>query len=129
MPVTCRLCDGSAVVVPVPVDEKFSVMVPVSIPATLPTIMLIFSTRVLYPAYAGGPDYLGWGFKADQEIAGAIMGAGVTVLIWILVAYNFFAWWAEEQRDEGSALPALPDNLTWADVEQRMASTPAPPRS
>jgi putative membrane protein len=88
-----------------------------SIPATLPTIMLIFSTHVLYTAYAGGPEYLGWGFKADQEMAGAIMGAAVMVEIWILVAYNFFAWWAEEQREDAGVLP---DDLTWADVEARL---------
>ncbi len=98
-----------------------------SIPATLPTIMLIFSTHVLYPAYAGGPEYLGWGFKADQEMAGAIMGAGVTLEIWILAAYHFFAWWAEEQRADAAASP-LPADLTWAEVERRLAEAPAPPR-
>jgi putative membrane protein len=72
----------------------------VSIPATGPTIMLIFSTHVLYSAYAGGPQYLGWGFKADQEWAGAIMGAGVQIEVWVLAAYHFFAWWEEEQREE-----------------------------
>ena len=96
-----------------------------SIPATLPTMMLIFSTHVLYPAYAGGPQYLGWGFKADQEMAGAIMGAVVTLVIWILATYHFFAWWAEEQREE-EAVASLTADLTWADVEHRLAEAPAP---
>jgi cytochrome c oxidase assembly factor CtaG len=102
-----------------------------SIPATLPTMMLIFSTHVLYTAYAGGPEYLGWGFKVDQEVAGAIMGVGVTVEVWILAAYHFFGWWAEEQRAEREerAVPIepLPAGLTWADVEQQLAETTAPP--
>jgi putative membrane protein len=115
-----------------------------SIPATLPTMMLIFATHNLYPAYAGGPQYLGWGFKTDQEIAGAIMGTMVTLEIWILAAYTFFAWWAEEQREDEQAVPAvpaeqasgarpaeptagaLPDGLTWADVEQQLAHVPPP---
>jgi putative membrane protein len=101
-----------------------------SIPATLPTIMLIFSTHVLYTAYSGGPEYLGWGFKTDQEIAGAIMGAGVTLEIWILAAYHFFGWWAEEQREdeaERARVQPLPAELTWADVEERLARAPSPP--
>jgi len=114
-----------------------------SIPATLPTMMLIFATHPLYPAYAGGPQYLGWGFKTDQEIAGAIMGTVVTLEIWLLAAYQFFAWWAEEQREEEQAASspaqppvaslsaqeagaALPDGLTWADVEPQLARVPPP---
>jgi len=97
-----------------------------SIPATLPTLMLIFATHVLFSAYTGGPQYLGWGFKADQEMAGAIMGAGVTLEVWILVAYNFFGWWGEEQRADALAdVRPLPAELTWADVEERLS--PAPP--
>jgi putative membrane protein len=85
----------------------------VSIPATLPTIMLIFSTHVLYSAYAGGPEYLGWSFKADQEMAGAIMGAVVQVEVWVLATYHFFAWWAEEQRDDRQMAGQAPwDDLT-----------------
>jgi len=97
-----------------------------SIPATLPTIMLIFSTHVLYSAYAGGPEYLGWGFKADQEMAGAIMGAVVMVEIWVLAAYHFFAWWEEEQREDAGVLP---DDLTWADVEARLTREISPGRT
>jgi putative membrane protein len=68
-----------------------------SIPSTLPTIMLIFTTHVLYPAYAGAPQYLGWSNKSDQEMAGAIMGAVVAAYVWALATYHFFAWWGEEQ--------------------------------
>ena len=82
-----------------------------SIPATLPTIMLIFSTHILYSAYAGGPQYLGWSNKADQEMAGAIMGTFVSFDIWVLVAYHFFAWYGEERRLEGT-VEGLPDDLT-----------------
>jgi putative membrane protein len=90
-----------------------------SIPATLPTIMLIFTTHVLYTAYAGGPQYLGWSNKADQELAGTVMGAVVTGYVWVLATYNFFAWYAEERRLEGSVI-GLPDDLTWADVERSL---------
>jgi putative membrane protein len=84
----------------------------VSVPATLPTVMLIFSAHVLYSAYSAGPEYLGWGFKADQEMAGAIMGAVVQLGVWVLAAYNFFAWWAEEQREEQQ----LSGRAEWGDV-------------
>lgn len=86
-----------------------------SIPSTLPTIMLIFTTHVLYSAYAGWPAYLGWSNKSDQEMAGAIMGGFVAVYVWALAAYQFFAWWGEEQRADH-----LPEDLTWADVERAL---------
>ena len=90
-----------------------------SIPATLPTIMMIFTTHVLYGAYAGRPDYLGWSNKSDQEMAGAILGGFVAAYIWVLVTYHFFAWYAEEQRLEKMG-DALPDDLVWADIEHEM---------
>jgi putative membrane protein len=97
-------------------------MFAISVPATLPTIMLIFSTHVLYSAYAGGPEYLGWGFKADQEAAGAIMGAAVQIEVWVLAAYHFFAWWEEEQREERH----LAGKAQWDDVRPAPAPLPSP---
>jgi putative membrane protein len=91
-----------------------------SIPATLPTMMLIFTTHVLYSSYAGWPQYLGWSNKVDQEMAGAIMGGVVAIYVWVLAAYHFFAWYAEEQRLEAMA-DKLPDDLTWADVEPHLS--------
>lgn len=91
-----------------------------SIPATLPTIMLIFTTHVLYTAYIGGPQYLGWSNKTDQEMAGAIMGTFVSGYIWCVVTYHFFAWYAEERRLEGT-VGVLADDLTWADVERELS--------
>jgi putative membrane protein len=90
-----------------------------SIPTTLPTMMLIFTTHVLYSAYAGWPQYLGWSNKVDQELAGAIMGVVVNGFVWCLAGYEFFKWWDDEQRlDPSPDVTALPDDLTWADVEQ-----------
>lgn len=91
-----------------------------SIPATLPTIMMIFTTHVLYSAYAGWPQYLGWSNKSDQEMAGSVMGAFVAVYVWALAAYHFFAWWGEEQRLERMQT-TLPSDLTWDDVERALA--------
>ena len=93
-----------------------------SIPATLPTIMMIFTTHVLYSAYAGGPQYLGWSNKTDQEMAGAVLGGVVSAYTWILATYYFFSWYAAEQRLEGrSGGAVLPDDLTWADVERELS--------
>jgi len=99
----------------------------VSIPATLPTIMLIFSTHVLYTAYTGGPEYLGWGFKADQEAAGAIMGAGVQLEVWVLAAYNFFAWWEEEQREERQLAGSGEVRWDGLGVPSPTSASPSPP--
>jgi putative membrane protein len=90
-----------------------------SIPSTLPTIMLIFTTHVLYSAYAGGPQYLGWSNKVDQELAGTIMGGVVTLYVWVLATYHFFAWYGEEQKLEAMG-DRLPEVLTWADVEPHL---------
>jgi cytochrome c oxidase assembly factor CtaG len=94
-----------------------------AIPTTLPTMMLIFTTHVLYSAYAGWPQYLGWSNKADQEMAGAIMGGFVTFGVWVLAAYQFFTWYAEEQALEKSER-TLPDDLTWDDVQAELAKPP-----
>lgn len=76
-----------------------------SVPSTLPTLWLIFSTGVIYASYAGGPEYLGFSVIADQDWAGAVMGALGMGLVWVLVAYHFFAWYGEEQRAEAVGLP------------------------
>jgi len=84
----------------------------VTIPSLPLTMMLIFSTHVLYTAYTGGPEYLGWSYKADQEMAGAIMGAAVQIEVWVLAAYHFFAWWEEEQREARQ----LDGQAVWDDI-------------
>ena len=94
-----------------------------SIPSTLPTIMLIYAAPGLYSAYNGGPQYLGWSMTADQDMAGVIMGVAVTLMIWVLAAYHFFAWYAEESAaDQVPRLERLPSDLTWADVERELGA-------
>ena len=56
-------------------------------------------------------------------MAGAIMGGFVTLDIWVLAAYQFFAWYAEEQALEKSER-TLPDDLTWDDVQAELARPP-----
>ena len=44
------------------------------------------------------------------------MGALTPLLLWAIMGYLFFAWYADEQRREN-----LPDQLTWTDVEREFA--------
>lgn len=65
-----------------------------------PTLWLIFSTTPLYKAYLPGLAYLGWSPTGDQEVAGSLMGAVTPLLLWAIMTYLFFTWFAEERRHD-----------------------------
>jgi putative membrane protein len=68
-----------------------------SIAPVPPTLWLIYSQTVLYKDYLPGLAYLGWSPTGDQEVAGSLMGAVTPLVLWGIMAYLFFAWYAEEQ--------------------------------
>jgi len=86
----------------------------------LPTLYLIFARDALYKAYLPGLAWLGWSATGDQEIAGSLMGAVQPLVLWVLAAYVFFSWYADEARLDPTSLP---DRLTWDDVERQLAAS------
>jgi putative membrane protein len=117
---------------------------------TIPASFLTLSTGVVYKAYAGRPELLGFSTISDQQVAGAIMKLGGGAILWGIMGYTFFKWVAEEQRRDrvereaeraakaagangsapAEAHPAgegLPATLTWDDVARELERVPPPP--
>ena len=110
----------------------------------VPGAFLVFSSGVVYNAYVGRPELLGFSAISDQQTAGAIMKIGGGAVLWGILVYTFFKWVGEEQRrDEAErvarrarALAAasspqgdmLPETLTWDDVARELERVP-PPRA
>jgi putative membrane protein len=92
-----------------------------SIVPTVPASFLTFSTGVVYKAYVGRPELLGFSAISDQQVAGVIMKIGGGAILWGLAGYTFFKWYAEEQ-----ARDAVPDTLTWDDVARELERTTPP---
>jgi putative membrane protein len=92
-----------------------------SIVPTVPASFLTFSTGVVYKAYVGRPELLGFSAISDQQVAGVIMKIGGGAVLWGLAGYTFFKWFAAEQaRDH------VPDTLTWDDVARELERTSPP---
>ena len=101
---------------------------------TVPGAFLVFSSGVVYKAYVGRPELLGFSAISDQQTAGAIMKIGGGAILWGILVYTFFKWVGEEQRrDENerrtrraAATEHLPDALTWDDVARELERVPPP---
>jgi putative membrane protein len=121
----------SAAVMWLPICHRLPELRPMSAPVRMvylfgqsllpnvPSIFLAFAETPLYEWYATAPRITAMSAIEDQQLAGAIMKIGGTLLIWTVIVVQFFRWYAESQRDQG-------DVLTWDDVERELARTPAP---
>jgi len=69
-----------------------------SILPIVPAGFLTFSEIPLYPAYGDASLAFGLEPVADQTIAGLIMKIGGTMLFWVVMAFIWFKWAAEEKR-------------------------------
>ncbi len=93
-----------------------------------PVTFLALATRPTYTVYAHAPRLWGISHLADQQAGAGIMWLLHSVIMTGVIAYLFFAWWAEEQRDPQTrswperplAVDELPDTLTWDDVEHQL---------
>jgi putative membrane protein len=108
-----------------------------SLVPTVPGAFLVFASGVVYKAYVGRPELLGFSAIGDQQIAGAVMKLGGGAILWGVLTYTFFKWVSEEQsRDRGDRdqTPSmgelggpdvvLPGVLTWDDVARELERTP-----
>jgi putative membrane protein len=92
-----------------------------SLVPTIPASFLTFSTGVVYKSYAHASTKLGISPVADQQVAGAVMKIGGGLILWGILGYTFFAWWAAEQRRD-----RMPDTLTWDDVARELERSRPP---
>ena len=93
-----------------------------SIVPTVPASFLTLSTGVIYSAYAHQTVKLGISPITDQQVAGVIMKIGGGAILWGILGYTFFAWWAAEQRRD-----KMPETLTWDHVARELERTQPPP--
>jgi putative membrane protein len=125
--------------------QRMVYLVVQSIVPAIPASFLTFSDGLLYRAYVGRAEQLGVSAVTDQQIGGAVLKIGGGLLLWVVLAWVFFRWFAEdgapaggrridgptggdepdpaELADEGAS-DRLPEVLTWEDVEQAWDGTP-----
>jgi len=86
----------------------------------VPAAFLAFAESPVYQWYVGAPRITSMSVVEDQQLAGAIMKVGGTMLLWSIIVVQFFRWYQESEKS-GSA-----DELTWDDVQREFARS-APP--
>jgi putative membrane protein len=81
-----------------------------SLVPTVPASFLTFGQTVLYRVYADGPGMWGISALTDQRTAGLLMKIVGGFVLWSVIAWYFFKWYAAEQR-EGV------DVLEWSKID------------
>jgi putative membrane protein len=83
---------------------------------TIPASFMTFADSPLFDAYVSFPRPWGMSAVTDQMIAGLTMKIVGGLILWAVIAYLFFKWYRQEER-EGS------DALQWRDVERELDRT------
>ncbi|MFQ5471590.1 MAG: cytochrome c oxidase assembly protein [Dehalococcoidia bacterium] len=61
--------------------------------------VLTFANGAIYDAYAVRGEFWGLNVIEDQQISGAIMKIGGTLILWSFIGYAFFKWYGAEEAD------------------------------
>ena len=85
---------------------------------TVPAAFLLFADGVVYHHYATVPRLWGLSAVEDQQIAGAIMKVGGTMILWGTIVGVFFRWYSQSMEH-----PDRDDLLTWEAVERELERT------
>ena len=72
-----------------------------SLAPTIPASFLTFGEKPMYAVYASFPRILPISVIEDQRIAGLLMKLGGGFILWGVIAYIFFKWYADEQHTPG----------------------------
>lgn len=84
-----------------------------SIVPTVPASFLTFANTPLYSAYVEAPRLWGISAVTDQMVAGLIMKIVGGLLLWFVIAFLFFKWYAAEESTE-------PKTMAWDDFEREL---------
>ena len=104
-----------------------------SILPNAPVAFLTFASGVVYSYYARVPRPFPISAVDDQQLAGAVMKVGGTLIIWSTILVQFIRWYQAEEggfdrrRRSPSAAQTLPETLTWDDVETELSRTQPTP--
>jgi putative membrane protein len=75
-----------------------------SLVPTVPASFLTFGTTVLYHHYETVPRLWGISALTDQRVAGLLMKIGGGAILWTVIAWYFFKWYAVEEREKVDVL-------------------------
>ncbi|MCH8813537.1 MAG: cytochrome c oxidase assembly protein [Chloroflexi bacterium] len=67
--------------------------------------VLTFAEGAVYDAYAVRGEFWGVSVIEDQQISGAIMKIGGTLILWSFIGYAFFKWYGAEEADARGPRP------------------------
>lgn len=84
-----------------------------SLVPTVPASFLTFGHTVLYRHYASVPRLWGISALTDQRVAGLLMKIGGGFLLWAVIAWYFFRWFAVEDREDV-------DVMEWGRVDREL---------
>jgi putative membrane protein len=90
-----------------------------SLVPTIPASFLTFGSTVLYHHYASVPRLWGISALSDQRVAGLIMKLGGGALLWGVMSWYFFKWFALEERENV-------DVLEWSKIERDLNQVELP---
>jgi putative membrane protein len=75
-----------------------------SIVPTVPASFLTFASTPIYDVYAAAPRLWGISAVTDQMVAGLIMKIVGGLLLWSVIAFLFFKWYASEQKTQPAGM-------------------------
>lgn len=79
-----------------------------SLVPTVPASFMTLAGKPIYSVYETMPRLWGFDVVADQTVAGLIMKLGGGAILWIAIAWTYFAWAAEEERLARPPRPRAP---------------------
>ncbi len=97
-----------------------------SVVPTVPAAWLTFAEDSVYKHYDIPIRVWGLSVETDQQLAGAVMKTGGSIFLWAIVIFIFFKRLAKGFYKDQSYIPEADPPLTFSDVEEAFAQSPAP---
>jgi len=97
-----------------------------SVVPTVPAAWLTFAEDSVYKHYDIPIRVWGLSVETDQQLAGAVMKTGGSIFLWAIVIFIFFKRLAKGFYKDQSYIPEADPPLTFSEVEEAFAQSPAP---
>jgi len=97
-----------------------------SVVPTVPAAWLTFAEDSVYKHYNIPIRVWGLSVETDQQLAGAVMKTGGSIFLWTIVIFIFFKRLAKGFYKDQSYIPEADPPLTFSEVEEAFAQSPAP---
>jgi putative membrane protein len=97
-----------------------------SVVPTVPAAWLTFAEDSVYKHYDIPIRVWGLSVETDQQLAGAVMKTGGSIFLWAIVIFIFFKRLAKGFYKDQSYINDVEPTLTFSEVEEAFAQSPAP---